>query len=319
MIRSIGAGDLLAVRTLVGRHGATELTAPNWPKTPPENRTPTPWWLIQGALIPRRGKARVGIAIEHDRSHGLVVAQPRGSELVWDVEHLIVPASLDAGVELLHWACDQASSHLARRIFLETSEEGPGFDVANRAGFERCTGGTMFVLPAGATVDKTDSVPARPRLRSDEMGLFQLYNAVVPAPVRSAEALDYQEWGSLHRGRKPWGPSLVGAQDYVWEMGPRVVGWVHLIYGERAQHMNLLIHPQADALAERMVRDAIAQLSPKVPVLVDTREYQESLKEALHNLGFGTGHGYLVWVKQFARRVTEPSLATVQAQPTALA
>ena len=319
MIRTLSTGDLLSVRTLATRDGATELTAPNWPKTPPENRQPTTWALIRDALIPRGGMARVGLALEHERPQGLIVAQPRASGLVWDVEHLIVPPSHDLGIELLHWACDQAASHLARRIFLETLEEGPGFELASRAGFEQCTTGTMFVLPPGATVDKADAVPARPRLRSDEMGLFQLYNAVVPAPVRAAEALDYQEWASLHRGRKPWTPSLVGAQDYVWEMGPRIVGWMHLVYGERAQYMHLIIHPQADALAQRMLRDALGQLSMKVPILADTREYQGSVQEALHTLGFETGHHYVVWVKQFAQRISEPAVASVQAQPPALA
>src|SRR5688572_9337335 len=190
MIRPLTAGDLLSVRALASGDGPSELTAPNWPKTPPENRRPSTWPLIRDALIPRGGMARVGLALERDGPEGLVVAQPRASGLVWDVEHLIVPPSHDLGIELLHWACDQAVSHLARRIFLETPAEGPGFELASRAGFEQCTSGTMFVLPPGATVDKADAVPARPRLRSDEMGLFQLYNAVVPAPVRAAEALD---------------------------------------------------------------------------------------------------------------------------------
>lgn len=317
MIRAMRPADVAAVRSLIKRGNAAELTAPSWPKTPPENQAPSPLSLLRDALVPSSGTPRVGLAAS---GQGMVVTQPRAARLVWDIQHLVASPSNDTAVELLHWACDQARAQSGRRVFLETAEEGRGCEVAGRAGFEQCTSGGFYLMPPGAPFDKSDAVPSRPRLRSDEMGLFQLYNAVVPAPVRAAEALDYEEWAALHRGRKLWSPSVLGAeQDYVWEMGSRVVGWMHIVFGERAQYLTMLIHPQADAHAERMLRDALGQLSPKATILADVREYQASLIGALEQVGFTKSHGYLVWVKQLAQRVLEPAVSTVQARPTALA
>jgi hypothetical protein len=316
-IHPLRARDVLPTRAL---SSATELTAPNWPKTPPENRRPTTLDLLSEALLPRAGRARVGVAEDRGRPLAYVLVQPRSSGLVWDVERLAVSGDADVGVQLVRWACDEVLGRQGRRVFLETPESGAGSEVASRSGFELCTRGAMYVRPAAETpFDKGDAVPARPRLRSDEMGLFQLYNAVVPAPVRAAEALDYEEWAALHRGNKRWAPSLTGAQDYVWEMGSRLVGWMHIVYGDRAQFLTLLIHPQADAMAERMLRDALGQLSTKVPVLVDAREYQGSVVGGLQQLGFALDHDYEVWVKQLAQRVPEAATKAVTAQPAALA
>lgn len=320
MIRAMRATDAVAVRALTRGGDSWELTALNWPKSPPESKSPNPLGLLVKGLVPTASVVRIGLAPKDGRIQGVVIARARASGLVWDVEHLVSSGSLDVAVELLRWACNQALSEKGRRVFLETPEDGPGVEAAGRSGFERCTHGTSWFLGPGFTFDKNDTVPARPRLRSDEMGLFQLYNAVVPAPVRSAEAINYQEWAALHRGRRVWAPSLMGSgQDYVWEMGSRPVGWMRIEFGERAQCLRLLIHPQAEAFAERMARDALGQLSNKVPVVAEVREYQTVAQHALETVGFQRGHEYIVWVRQMAQRVTEPALAAVRAQPSPLA
>jgi hypothetical protein len=317
MIRAMRPLDANAARPLTSKSAANELTAPNWPKTPPENRRLTLPRLISSLLLPRRVAQRVGLAAEGATAHGIVVARARASGLIWDVEHLLSGDSSYACVELLHWVCHQARDAGARRVFLETPPDGPATDIARRSGFEQCTTGTVYELAAGFEIDSKDTFPARPRLRSDEASLFQLYNAVVPAPVRAAEALTYEEWAALHRGGKLWQPSIVHhPEDYVWEMGSRAVGWMHIIFGDRAQYLTLLIHPQSEAFAERMVRDALAQLSAKVPVLADVREYQGMVQVALERVGFQRSHDYLVWVQQLAERVAEPAVQAVRAQAT---
>ncbi|MSQ23361.1 MAG: hypothetical protein EXR58_02245 [Chloroflexi bacterium] len=312
------ATDALAVRSLIQGNGpAAELTAPNWPKTPPESQGASPFELVKWSLIPRGGV--VGIATTGSATVGLATARPRASGLVWDVEHLLTTRLPETSVELLRWTCERAVEAGARRLFLETAEEGGGYEAASRSGFDQCTRGSVYVLGQGFAVDRTEAVPARPRLRSDEAGLFQLYNAAVPAPVRAAEALDNREWSALYRGGKLWSPSLFGAQDYVWELGSRPVGWMHVVFGERAQYLTLLVHPQSDSLTERMMRDALGQVSAKAPVLIDAREYQTSLQDAVQELGFERAHDYVVWVRQLAQRVVEPAVAAVRAQPSSLA
>lgn len=307
----------MALRLLTAESASQEVTAPNWPKTPPENRHVSLLGLLSFLILPTRAARRIGVASEREGLRGIVVARARASGLVWDVQHLVGADSGDACVGLLRWVCQEATEEGARRVFLETPEEGIGVEIAYRGGFERCTRGAVYQLDAGFDTNSQDTFPARPRLRSDEMGLFQLYNAVVPAGVRAAEALTYEEWAALHRGAKPWAPSVIGeGQDYVWEMGSRAVGWMRIVFGERAQYFTLLIHPHSESFAERMVRDALAQLSSKVPVLVDVREYQAAAQEAVERVGFSRRHDYIVWVRQLAQRVVQPAVKAIRAQPT---
>jgi hypothetical protein len=160
----------------------------------------------------------------------------------------------------------------------------------------------------------SEPLPARPRLRSDETTLFQLYNAAVPANVRAAEAMTYEEWAALYRGRKPWTPTVLGdRQDYVWEIGSRIVGWMRVVFGQRSQALDLLTHPHYDTYAERMLENALTQTSPKAPVLADVREYQGAVQAALEQAGFHRGPPYLVWARQLAGRVVEPSMRAARA------
>jgi hypothetical protein len=290
-----------------------EMAARTWPKSPPENRDISFLSLIRQLLLHRGPIPYAGVAVGDGRPRGLIAARMRASGLVWDVEHL-KSDSREAAVELLRWGCAQALHARVRRVFFETPDDGMGAEVAERSSFQRYTQGTVYALPAGFPVDVGDSVPARPRLRSDETSLFQLYNAAVPANVRAAEALTHEEWAALYPGRKLWTPSLLGdRQDYVWELGSRVVGWMRVEFGARSQHLDLLVHPQYEAHAERMVRNALAQMSSKVPVLVDVREYQGAVRLALEHIGFLPGDAYAAWVYQLAERIAEPAIAGIRA------
>src|SRR5207248_2874634 len=141
MIRPIRATDLFTIRALL-RSGRGELTAPTWPKTPPENQKPGMSELVRLALLPGSPGSRIGAAVgPGGPTVGLVVAEPRASVLVWDAKHLITTGSSDLGVEMLHWVSDQALQSRGRRVFVETPSEGAGYEIASRAGFERCTEG----------------------------------------------------------------------------------------------------------------------------------------------------------------------------------
>src|SRR3989442_15561014 len=83
---------------------------------------------------------------------------------------------------------------------------------------------------------------------------------------------------------------------------------MHVVFGDRAQHMTLLIHPESEGFADRMIREALGQLSPKAPVLADVREYQTALEGTLQRSGFQKQLDYVVWVRQLAERVTEAGL-----------
>lgn len=313
MIRAMRATDAMAIGLFQPRGREREVTAGTWPKGPPESRHPTFLGLLRDLAISTSARRQIGVSWSDGRGSGLVIAGARAGGLVWDIEHLIAEGE-GAAVELLRWACDRAVAAQARRLFLDTSDEGIGAEAARRSGFERYTTGVTYRLGSGFARDPADALPARPRLRSDEIGLFQLYTTAVPGNVRAAEAMTQEEWAALYPGRKLWAPSVLGdRQDYVWEIGPRVVGWMRVIYGQRSQFLDLLIHPLYETYADRMVRYALVQMSAKVPVLVDMREYQGAARAALEQVGFQRGDAYASWVRQLASRLAKPSIAAVRA------
>jgi hypothetical protein len=150
---------------------------------------------------------------------------------------------------------------------------------------------------------------ARPRLRADEQGLFQLYVAAVPAPVRAAEAMTLEEWAALFPGRRRWQPSFTGSrQQFVWELGTSLVGWLEITFGQRSQFIELLIHPRYEEAADRLLRYALLQVSPRAPVYVSARDYQAPLAAALEHAGFAQAGRHDLYVKLLAARVAEPRL-----------
>jgi hypothetical protein len=240
------------------------------------------------------------------------MARPRAAGLAWDVVHLHADADADsAGADLLEQVVTCAGGHAARRVFFETPEGARGQDVARRAAFDRFTSSELFVLAPGFKVERTDVFEARPRLRADEQPLFQLYLAAVPAPVRAAEAMTLEEWGALYPGRKRWQPSFTGSrQQYVWELGTSVVGWMELTFGQHSQYLDLLVNPRYEDAADRLLRYALLQVSPKAPVYAVAREYQSSLALALQRSGFRLAGSHELFVKLLAARVREPRLVT---------
>lgn len=306
------ATDVMVMGVLQLHGGAREVTAGTWPKGPPESRRPSLLGMLRDIAIAAPAHRQLGLAVDGS-VQGLVMARARAGGLVWDVEHLMA-ADVQTAAELIRWACDRAVRCGARRIFIDTAVEGLGAAAARTAGFERYTDGVTCRLDAGFPRDPNDALPARPRLRSDEVGLFQLYSSAVPANVRSVEAMTHEEWSALYPGPKVWAPTVLGdRQDYAWELASRVVGWMRVDYGQRSQFLDLLIHPLYEAYADKMVKYALVQMSAKVPVLVDVREYQVAARAALERAGFRPGEAYTSWVRQLASRVAEPSLSAVRA------
>ena len=74
--------------------------------------------------------------------------------------------------------------------------------------------------------------------------------------------------------------------------------------------MELLVNPRYEDAADRLVRYALLQVSPKAPVYVLAREYQPSLASALQRAGFCLAAEHELFVKLLAARVREPRLVT---------
>jgi hypothetical protein len=280
LVRTLRPIDVLALASFQRRAGGMEITAHNWPRIEPESGRVPFMNLLTSSFAHRPG-----------------------GQLLADEDTV--------AADLLDEVVGCAASHAGRRVFLEAPARGRGHDVARRAAFERFTSSELYVLSPGAKVERTDLFEARPRLRADEQTLFQLYMSAVPAPVRAAEAMTLEEWSALYPGRKRWRPSFTGSrQQYVWELGTSMVGWLEVTFGQRSQFMELLVHPRYEDAADRLLRYALLQVSPKAPVYVVVREYQPYLASALQRAGFRLAAQHELFVKLLAVRVREPRLVT---------
>jgi hypothetical protein len=312
LVRTLRPVDVVALASFQRRAGGTEITAHNWPRVEPESGRLPYASLVLASFGHRPGGRRTWVAEANGRVAGLAMARPRAGGLVWDVVHLHAePDEDNVAADLLEQVAACAGSHAARRVFVETTRGGRGQDVARKAAFERFTSSELFMLAPGFKVERTDLFEARPRLRADEQMLFQLYMAAVPAPVRAAEAMTLEEWAALYPGRRRWQPSFSGSrQQYVWELGTSLVGWMELTFGQRSQLVELLINPRYEDAADRLVRYALLQVSPKAAVYVPVREYQPGLASALQRAGFRLAEEHELFVKLLAARVREPRLVT---------
>src|SRR5579872_3696230 len=312
LVRTLRPIDVVALASFQRRAGATEITAHTWPRVEPESGRLPYMNLVSATLRHGPGSQRTWLAESSGHLVGLAMARARAAGLVWDVVHLHAEPDADSvGADLLEKVAASAGAHSVRRVFLETPSRGRGLDVARRAAFERFTSSQLITLAPGFKVERTDLFEARPRLRADEQMLFQLYMASVPAPVRAAEAMTLEEWGALYPGRKRWQPSFTGSrQQYVWELGTSMVGWMELTFGQRSQFIEILINPRYEDAADRLVRYALLQVSVKAPVYVMAREYQASLATALQRAGFRLAARHESFVKLLAVRVREPRLVT---------
>jgi hypothetical protein len=310
LVRRLRPIDVVALASFQRRGGGTEISAHNWPRVEPESGRVPLVELLSNAVAHRPGGQRTWVAEQDGRLMGLAISRSRAGGLVWDVANL--QASEDpVAAELLDQVVGCAASRGVRRVFLEAPAGGRALDVARRAAFDRYTSDELFVVVPGGKFERTDTFEARPRLRADEQGLFQLYTAAVPAPVRAAEALTLDEWAALYPGGKRWRPSFTGSrQQFVWELGTSLVGWLEITFGQRSQHMEILIHPRYEEAADRLVRYALLQMSPKAPIYITVREYQSLLASAVQRIGFRLAAEHDVFVKLLAERVREPRLVT---------
>jgi hypothetical protein len=310
MIRPLRPHHLLGLVRFLRRTPESELTVHTWPKVQPDaGHLPLDHLLSQTVGRAATG-GRAWVAMDGSQVVGVLAARARFGGLVWDVEHLhAVPSADGEAVRLLEHLCQKAAERGARRVFVEVPPGRRGAEVSRRAAFERYTDAAVYRLSPPFDSASRESIAGRPRLRADEQGLFQLYNAVVPATVRAAEAMAYDEWSALHRGPKRWAPSLIGDRhQYVWELRQGLAGWLEIVYGQKSQYIELMVHPNYESLVDRFVGYALEQVSRKAPVYSTVRAYQALLGSALERVGFQVAGRYDVYVRQLAVRIPEPKL-----------
>jgi len=310
MIRALRLTDLAGVAMFLRRTDQLELTSHTWPKVQPESGH-LPLSIAMSQSIGLSGGGEQAWLSKSERDvDGMVVARARCGGLVWDIQHILTAGGESRiAEELLDVVCNHAASQGGRRVFLELPVDDRSEELARRAGFERYTRVTLYQLPPRSKFPTLEPLEGRPRLRVDEQPLFALYGSAVPQLVRTAEAMTYDEWSALHRGRKKWAPTLIGDRhQFVWELGDGLAGWMEVVYGQKSQYIELLVDPKYESMSDRFVAYGMKQLSEKASVFSTVRPYQAGLDLALERLGFGVAGRFDVYVRQLSIRVPERQL-----------
>ncbi len=313
-IRAIRPTDFVSLISFFRHDAHREVTAPLWPNMW-EDSDGRGGWSLLSRLITRSSGSRVWVSLNHGNVRGLAIAHSRAGKLAWDVEDLFVAENVrSAGVDLLEHLAAEAARRGARRLFLVTWVDGDMARIASQAGFANYTSETLYRAQTRLADDENSVRRARPRLRQDTPALFQLYSAAVPCNVRSAEAMTIDEWLSLERGGRLWTPSLGGSRHhFVWENGDSLVGWLQLTYSGKSQHLEILVHPNAQAGSEEMLRYSLTQTNLRTPVYVTLRDYQSNLSPLLEGWGFKPVADYLVFARQLVVRIPGRALVPVRA------
>lgn len=320
LVRPLRPADLVALTALQEHAGETEISAHIWPWVDPESGRVPYFSLTSAVLAQRMAGERAWVAAEGRELLGFVIARSRRHGLSWDVEHIHAPPDRDeAAVALLEHVSSAAGRSLVRRVFLQSPARTRADVVARRAGFQRYVGSALYRLLAGATLPPADpeALQPRPRTRADDHALFQLYVAAVPPTVRSAEALSFDEWLGLRRGRPASARFATARRQYVWELGPSIAASAEIIRGQSSQYVELLIHPRFEESTDRLVRSLLAHTDGRVPIYVSARDYQPALATALETFHFQLAANHDVHARMLVAPVREREPRLVGSPATA--
>ena len=272
----------------------------------PERLTPV---RLAGWCLASPSPRYVAAQVRGATMDAVAVARPRASARSWEIAHYFAgDRGLVSARELLDACATHASDAGGERIFLRTLAGGPLEQMARRVGFvpeyvEEVyqLGGPLRAGPGGA------QLRLRPLLPGDELGLFRLYNAAVPASVRSATGLTMEQW----RASSEAAPGQ--ARAYAWQLDDQIHGWLQLAQQGQALTVDALLHPDDARSASSLLGDAARLAWGHSQAVWPVPSYQPILALALKHAGWRLGLSYAVLVRPLAERVSDTSFAPARA------
>jgi len=158
---------------------------------------------------------------------GLISARPRAKRSAWEVE-VLINASDDESIALSLFSRMTAGviKQGAERVFLRLAEDSVIREAARSAGFFRYATETLYRREAKNWRPANADVPVRSKSRNDTYGMYQLYNRVAPANVRSIEGTTLREWQA---SQEKWGGRCT---DLLLEESGVITAWVRTMPGQ---------------------------------------------------------------------------------------
>jgi hypothetical protein len=143
----------------------------------------------------------------------------------------------------------------------------------------------------------------RPKSAADEYQLFQLYNAAVPAAVRSAEVLTFQEWQQARSH---------AAAELVYEQEGCLLAWLQIIRGKGAAQFEIMTLLDKANL-RHLIEHSLALLNGQWPIFCLAPDFQQQLQGVLLERGFELVAEHYRMIKEIAAPAHELQFMPLQA------
>ncbi len=233
-----------------------------------------------------RAKEHAWVWRRGNRVMGVASVRPRASHRSWEVPALHIGAAAEPAVsELLEQVAASAAAEGAERVFLRLRDDHEVIRAARVGGFFPCISETLYQRLSSTTANGKGALldgesRMRPMEPSDEYGLFRLYNAATPVPVRSLVAMTFEQWQASREqcpGRH---------EQRVLEREDAIRGSFDTTISSSVGGLSATVHPDEDALLPDIVDQGLRSLSTTRAVLCLVPEYQVSLGRVLEDRGF---------------------------------
>jgi len=270
--------------------------------------------LTPGALLqhwfPLRRTRYTWVWLNRGRARGVVSARSCSSPTAWQIDHLRVNDE-ERCFALLDRLSAFGAERGVKKVFLRLHSDSPLMDGARRSGFSCYTKDYLYRYDGAGelgTAKTPEPYHLRPRSSADDYKLFELYNAAVPAPVRTAEGLTFAEWGES-RAKSSW---LEHHREFVLQKEESLAGWLRISTAGGMGHFEARIHPAEEEGLQHLVDWGLVCLHGKSPLFCIVSSFQGQLRRLLEGLGFEEKAEYCAMVKELALRVREPSFMPAQ-------
>lgn len=243
------------------------------------------------------------------RMLGVVSAKSCSGATSWQIDYLRVDDEQRC-LALLDTVSAFAIEREVKKLFLRLPSDSPLIEVAMRSGFSSYSTDYLYRY-RGEGAPRVVESPyfLRPRSSNDDYRLFELYSAAVPAPVRTAEGMTFEEWQES-RDRGSWPQRH---REYVWEKEGRLMAWLRISTAGGMGCFEVMFHPLEQEGLECLVNSALISLNGKSSLFGIVSGFQGQLRSLLPRLEFEEVAQYHALVQELALRVREPAFMPVQA------
>jgi hypothetical protein len=257
------------------------------------------------------GRRHSLLSVEGGRLKSVVSVKRCAAPTVWQIDYLKADDE-ERCIALLDRLSIAAAEWGVRKLFLRLPAATPLADVARRAGFSCYSKDYLYRHvdePKRSMTAPPEPYQVRTRESSDEYGLFKLYIAAVPVPVRTAEGMTLEEW----QGSREQGSWLDERREFVLQGRDSLAGWLQITATKGKGCFNIVSHQLGEDGLGWLVNYALMFLDGKSPIYCVVPTFQVQLTGILESNGFEQVTECDTMLKEVALRVREAQAIPIRA------